>query len=187
MFSEKALLDTKVDVAKMGTMYTTSHVWDSYRKKQPYLPEPWVYATVAALVGFVLHGLVVSQYVNISTGNPGVDAGIRDVVKVGTALMTQQAILSAMKGKVEFPDAWVTSTAVALAGFFAFNAVVVQHLPQIEGKQAVVTDMAKATFTSAVSHYFAGGQFNEEFFMSTAGVVAGFAAYHEIVAPRLFA
>jgi len=186
MFSEKALFDTQVDVAKGATVGTVSQLVDSYRKGEETLPMSWVYATVATLVGFVAHGLVVSQVVKPSTGNTQVDAGLADVVKVGTVLSVSQAINTAMAGEVDFSEEWMTSTGMTLAAFFAFHVGVAPYVPQVEGRQAMVMDLAKAAFTSLAVQYVSGQEMNQEYLMTLAGTLLGFAVFHEVVNPRLF-
>lgn len=186
MFSEKALFDTQVDVAKASTVKTVSHLADSYRRGQAYMPTQWIYATVASLVGFVVHGLVVSQVVKPSTGNPQVDAGLADAVKVATILAVSQAINTAMKGQVDFSEQWMTTTGLTMAAFFAFHVGVAPRLPQMEGRQALVMDLAKAAFTSVVVQYMSGQALDQEYLLTLAGTLAGFTVFHEIVHPRVF-
>ena len=188
MFSEKALLDTQADVAKAATAGTIAHLLESYRTGSDMFPNPWIYATVASLVGFVVHGLVVSQVVKPSTGNAQVDAGLADVVKVGTVLAVSQAINSAMAGGVAFPDSWMNSTAITLAAFFAFHVVAAPYVPEIPMLSSPATaDVAKVTFTSLAIQYVSGGEVNTEYLISLAATLAGFVVFHEVVAPRLLA
>lgn len=187
MFSEKALFDTQVDVAKAATTRTVSHLAGVYRKGDEVMPVEWVYATVATLVGFVVHGLVVSQVLKPSTGNVKVDAGLADVVKVGTVLAVSNAINTAMKGQVDFSDAWMRSTVMTLGAFFAFHVVVADQVPQVEGRQAMVMDLAKASFTSLAVQYLSGKAIDQEYLLTLAGTLAGFAVFHEVVHPRVFA
>jgi len=187
MFSEKALFDTQVDLAKAGTVGATSHLLNSYRKGGEYFPMAWVYATIATLVGFVAHGLVVSQVIKPNTGNVSVDAGFADVIKVGTVLLVAEAINTGMKGNVELSESWMMSTGVTLAAFFAFHVAVAPYVPSVDGHQATVMDLAKAGFTTVVAHYVAGGVIDNEFMLSLASTLAGFAVFHEVIAPRVFA
>jgi hypothetical protein len=187
MFSEKALFDTQVDLAKAGTVASTSQLLNSYRKGGEYFPMAWVYATVATLVGFVVHGLIVSQVIKPNTGNMSVDSGLSDVVKVGTVLLVAEAINTGMRGDVELSESWMMSTGITLAAFFAFHVVVAPYIPSVEGHQATVMDVAKAGFTTVIAHYMAGGAMDNEFMLSLAGTLAGFAVFHEVVAPRVFA
>lgn len=187
MFSEKALFDTQVDLAKAGTVKSTSQLLDVYRKGGEYFPMAWVYATIATLVGLVVHGLVVSQVIKPSTGNVAVDAGLADVVKAGTVLLVAEAINTGMKGNVELSESWMMSTGITLAAFFAFHVVVAPYVPNVEGHQATVMDIAKAGFTTVAAHYVSGGVIDNEFMLSLAGTLVGFAVFHEVVAPRVFA
>lgn len=189
MFSEKAMFDTQMDVAKVATAQTVSHVADTYRTGGELLNQAWVQSTVALLVGFVVHGLVVSQVVKPSTGNAKVDAGLADVVKVGTALTVAQVVNATLKGgEVNLSNEWMQSTAMTLAAFFAFHVVVADYVPSVEGHQATVMDLAKVAFTSMGARYLAGGDLmDNEYLMSLAGTMAGFAVFHEVVRPRLFA
>jgi hypothetical protein len=189
MFSEKALFDTQVDVAKASTVSATSRAWDAYRRGEAtYFPQEWILATVATLVGLVVYGLVVSQAVKLSVGNPGMDAGIADAIKVATVSVASVLVPALYSGSaIEFSQAWMMSTAMTMAGFFAFNVVVAPYIPRVDGHQATVTDLAKAAFTTAAVRYLQGGQFDNEFVMSLAGTLAGFALFHEVVAPRVFA
>ena len=186
MFSEKALFDTQVDVAKAGTVNTISHLSDTFRNSGEYLNYGWIQATVAALVGFVIHGLIVSQVIKPSTGNKGVDAGLADVVKVGTVMMVSQIINTSMAGGIELSEAWMRTSAITLVAFFVFHVAIASSVPEVEGYQATVMDIAKVTFTSAAVHFISGQPFNREYGLSLAGVVGGFAIYHEIVHPRVF-
>lgn len=187
MFSEKALLDTQVDVAKAATVNTVSHIANTYRKGGQYFPEQWIQATIATLVGFVAHGLVVSQVIKPKTGNAGVDAGLADVVKIGTVLAVSQAINSARTGPIDFPNAWVASTLTTLAAFFVFHVAVAKHIPNVEGHQNTVMDMSKVVFTSVAAQFVAGLPMDKDFFLTLGGTVAGFAVFSEVVQPRVFA
>ncbi|ADO67354.1 hypothetical protein crov320 [Cafeteria roenbergensis virus] len=186
MFSEKALFDTQVDLVKAATVKSVSHLSESYRGDGDYLSMPWIYATVATLVGFVAHGLVVSQVLKPSTGNVQVDAGLADVVKVGTVLTVSQAINTAMAGQVDLSEQWMTSTGVTLAAFFAFHVAVAPYVPKVEGRQAMVMDLAKAAFTSVAVQFVRGEEMNTEYFMTLAATLAGFAIFHEVIYPRVF-
>lgn len=183
------MFDTQVDVAKVATAQTVSHLSDSFRTGQEMFNQSWVQSTVALLVGFVVHGLIVSQVVKPSTGNAKVDAGLADVVKVGTALTVAQVVTSQMKGgDIELSNEWMQSTAMTLAAFFAFHVVVADYVPTVEGHQATVMDMAKVAFTSMAARYLAGGNLmDNEYLMSLAGTLLGFGVFHEIVRPRVFA
>lgn len=186
MFSEKALFDTQVDVAKSATVNTVSHLSNSYRNGDEYFPMPWVYATMATLVGFVIHGLIVSQVIKPATGNEPVDAGLADVVKVGTVLTVSQAINSAMNGQVDFSEGWMTSTGMTLGAFFAFHVGVAPYLPKVEGRNAMILDLAKSAFTSLAVQYLSGQEMNQEYLLTLTGTLAGFVVFYEIIHPRLF-
>ena len=101
MFSEKALFDTQVDVAKASTVGVVSQVANSLRTGAAMFPTQWVNATVATLVGFVAHGLVVSQMVKPSTGNAQVDAGLADALKVATVLAVANVVTTGILYLVE--------------------------------------------------------------------------------------
>lgn len=186
MFSEKRLFDTQFEVARAGTVDVVENVFNSQFLGTELLSEAWIQATLASLVGFVVHGLIVTQVLSPSTGNVHVDTGLKDVIKVGTVLTVSQAINSSLKGNAEFSEQWMTSTAMNLAAFFAFNVAVNPYLPVIQGHQATVVDMAKAVFTSVSVRYFSGQEMDNEYMISLAGTVLGFAVYHELVHPRLF-
>ena len=186
--SPKAVLDTQVDVAKATTVETVSHLAGVYRKGGEVMPTQWIFATVSLLVGFVVHGLVVSQVLKPSTGNAKVDAGLADAVKVGTVLTVSQVINTSMKGSVNLSDAWMKSTAMNLIAFFVFHVLVAERVPSVEGYQATVMDLAKVAFTSVAVQYMSGSSvMDQEYLLSLAGTLAGFAVYHELVHPRVFA
>lgn len=186
--SPKAVMDTHKDVLKAATVESVSHLAGVYRKGGDVMPTQWVYATVATLVGFVVHGLVVSQVLKPTTGNTKVDAGLADVVKVGTVLTVSQVINTAMTGSVDLSESWMRSTAMTLVAFFAFHTLVAEHVPSVEGYQATVMDLSKAAFTSVAVQYMSGASvMNQEYLLSLAGTLAGFAVYHELVHPRVFA
>lgn len=187
MFSEKALFDTQVDVAKASTTSTIAHLADVYRKGTSAFPTSWMFATVASLVGFVIHGLVVSQVIRPTTGYPTVDAGLADVVKIGTVLTVSQAINTAMTGQMEFSSGWMTSTAMTLGAYFAFHTAVAPYVPQVQGRQALVMDLAKAAFTSMAVQYLSGRAIDREYLMSLGGTLLGLTVFHEVVYPRVFA
>lgn len=186
MFSEKALFDTQVDVAKHGTSLLTSHLTETYRHGGEYLSRQWIITTMITLIGFVVYGLVVKQLIPVNVANPRVKAGLDDVLKMGTVLIVSQVVTSHMAGRVNFPDAWLNVTAVILAAFFLFHVVVAPQLPVVRGYQATIMDVAKFGLVSTAAHYYVGGRFNEDFLVSLGGILGGFVLFHEVLAPRLF-
>lgn len=185
MFSEKALFDTQVDVAKASTVGVISQVANSLRTGTAMFPSAWVNATVATLVGFVAHGLVVSQMVKPSTGNAQVDAGLADALKVATVLAVANVVTTGMAGQVTFSDRTMTTIAMTAAAFFAFHVVVAPRLPVVEGQQATVVDVAKAAATTVAVQLVSGGSLDQEFLMNLTGTLAGFVAFNQVVAPMM--
>lgn len=188
MFSEKALFDTQVDVGRAATVNTVSHVMDTYRLGGKYINMQWVYMTVATLVGFVAHGLVVSQLVKPSTGNAKVDAGLTDVVKFGTVLSVSHVLMQLVNGReISFSQEWMKSTGITLAGFFVFHYLIADMIPTVEGHQMTIMNASKAVFTSVVAQLLTGQSLDQNYLMSLGGVVAGFVLFDELVHPNVFA
>ena len=185
MFSEKTLFDTQVDVAKASTVGVVSQVANSLRTGAEMFPTQWVNATIATLVGFVAHGLVVSQMVKPSTGNAQVDAGLADALKVATVLAVANVVSTARAGQITFTDRTMTTIAMTAAAFFAFHVVVAPRLPVVEGQQATVVDVAKAAATTVAVQLVSGGTLDQEFLMNLAGTLAGFVAFNQVVAPMM--
>lgn len=186
MFSEKALFDTQTDLAKITSAETLGHIANIARKGGELMSNKWVLSTVATLVGFVVHGLLVSQMVKPTTGNVNVDAGLADVVKVGTVLTVANAINTGMNGRVQFSEEWMKSTAITVAAFFAFHVLVADFVPVVEGRQALVMDVAKVSFTSVAIQLLSGKQLDVDYLISVAGTLSGFVVFHELIHPRFF-
>lgn len=185
MFSEKALFAAQSDAAKASTVGLVSQVSESLRNGSEMFPTAWVYSTVATIVGFVAHALVVEPNVRPSTGNAKLDAGLADGLKVATVLAVANAVTTGMNGKVSFSDEVLTNMGVNAAAFCAFHVLVAPHLPTVAGHQNSVVDAAKSVFTTTAVHLAMGGEINQEFVLSTASVAAGFVIYNKVVAPRL--
>lgn len=189
MFSEERLFNLNSDLAKQLTVSSVQDVGDSFILGNDLLSTRFITTTVASLVGIVVYHLIVSERIQPETGNEKLNVGLQDALKMITILFISQTINTGLKGDIDYNDEWIQSTLVSGGSLVAFHTLVADMLPKVEGKQKLIMDLGKVTFSTMMVQYMSGGDIVDmDYLISLIVTLIGFVVYHELVVnvPRLY-
>jgi hypothetical protein len=183
----------KTDVMMMATVFLVQHLLDSqvHPTKPALFNQPWMKATLAALLGFALHGLLTNKVSlaakqALNNPNPGVNNAIYDIVKFGTVFVVAEFVSAQLLGrKPDFGTQWQMASGLRIAAYCAFD-MVESSLPNVGSMQSLYNTLLKVGSGEVLTFFVMEQKLSTPNLYSTMSLLAGFAVY-ELAAKNLLA
>ena len=178
----------KTDVIMMASVFLVQHLLDS--QIHPMHPklfnDKWMKLTVAALLGFALHGVITNKISfainnNLNSSNMGIHNSIYDIVKFGTVFVVAEAVSAQLLGRpMDYSTKWQMASGLRIAAYCAFD-MVESSLPQIGQFQSVYNTLLKVGAGEVLAYMVMDGTMSNANLYSTVSLLAGFATYELFV------
>ena len=183
-FGQKEIELTKVDLTLWTTIFVVSNYLFSMHRKVPVFDNAWQLFTLSSLLGFVLHGLVVSKItpsLTDLTPDRNTKNAIVDVVKFGTVFATRKALIDYFNNQpINLTDnEWLTEQGLILGGYAVFHIVARDMLPKLdESLNPLLSDGVEFSMGYLLAKFIMRGTVSEDNLYELGSYLAGFAAYY---------
>jgi hypothetical protein len=183
LFSPKEIQLTKIDLTLWTTILVISNYLISTQTNVPAFDKKWQLFALATLLGFVLHGLLVSKVTpSLTNLTPDTNTknAIVDVVKFGTVFATRKALIDYFNnqpinlGETE----WMTETGLTLGGYAIFHIVARDMLPNLGAHFQMGSDLVEFSMGYLLAKFVMTGTITEPNLYELGSYLAGFAAYY---------
>lgn len=178
----------QTDVIMMASVFLVQHLLDSqiHPMNPKLFNDKWMKLTVAALLGFALHGVITNKISfainnNLNSPNMGIHNSIYDIVKFGTVFVVAEAVSAQLLGRpMDYGTKWQMASGLRIAAYCAFD-MVESSLPQIGQFQSVYNTLLKVGAGEVLAYMVMDGTMSNANLYSTVSLLAGFATYELFV------
>lgn len=178
------LFAAKTDILKISSALLTQRLF----KGKSITDNIWITSSILTIIGFVSYQLLINSWFKTGKFVSGsAKLALDDILKFMTMFIVSRILSSGAGKDSETPELdfnnWIKDVSMYISMLVLYDILVQEHVTSSMNKKfnsqtvLAINDALKFTSTLAFTNFVSGGEFNQEWYVSTFGFVGGLVIY----------